>query len=156
MAERQYGGVIPVNLNPIIAHIAAKMDGDRIRLSEIIMSEDLTDFTEQTRLLMDIQAARRAIHVLTGETDIDGERVTNGLANTIRDQQGGTPYSPDGTMPDKVNGNLLAKELGLDNNSDGSEPDQTEDLEAEDQENGAMDEGESPTARKRAAAIAGG
>ena len=72
--DDQHGGSVAIDFEPIIAHIEAKRVADAQRLSELVNGGDPRAFQEQQRLLAEYQAGMRAIDVLRGVIDVDGEQ----------------------------------------------------------------------------------
>ena len=76
MAEKQYGGAIPVNMNPIFTHIATKIRADVDALKEMLETTvGIHDFEAQHKLMGDIQAGVRATNVLDGKVTHGGETI---------------------------------------------------------------------------------
>lgn len=66
-----------IDLQPILEHIAEKLDADRQALRRILDAreiDDLRNFDEQDRLLREVQAGVRAINILEGSVDLDDDR----------------------------------------------------------------------------------
>ena len=73
MADPQFGGAIRVYLDPIFRHISDKLAADSHALKSMLESnEGLHDFTEQTRLMQNIQAGVRATDILAGSVNAEG------------------------------------------------------------------------------------
>jgi hypothetical protein len=76
MADRQFGGSIPVDLDPIFKHVAGKVANDSESLKTSLENyEGLHDFEEQSRLLAEIQAGVRAADILGGEVTCKGDTI---------------------------------------------------------------------------------
>ncbi|MDP2357620.1 MAG: hypothetical protein Q8M31_16375 [Beijerinckiaceae bacterium] len=79
-----------INLDPVLKHIAHRLIEDRQRLSRILDSQgshDIRDFQEQERLLEHIQASVRALDILEGRADGDGEQRSNSPAAAAVDME---------------------------------------------------------------------
>lgn len=73
-----------IDLHPVIDLITEKLNGDRHELRRILdarNADDLRDFDEQDRLLAEIQAGVRALDILEGNVDADGEQT--GVRNAV-------------------------------------------------------------------------
>ncbi|MBX9758311.1 MAG: hypothetical protein K2Y29_06005 [Beijerinckiaceae bacterium] len=73
-----------IDLHPVIDLITEKLNGDRHELRRILdarNADDLRDFEEQDRLLSEIQAGVRALDILEGNVDADGEQT--GVRNAV-------------------------------------------------------------------------
>ncbi len=65
-----------INLDPVLKHIARKLIEDRQSLSRILDASgslDIRDFDEQEKLLEHIQASVRALDVLEGSAEPEGD-----------------------------------------------------------------------------------
>ena len=74
MAEKQFGGNVPVYLESVFTTLAGKLHNDVQTLRGLFdTTEGLHDFETQTRLLQEIQAGVRATNILDGKVDYLGE-----------------------------------------------------------------------------------
>ena len=73
-----------VDLHPVLDLIADKLNGDRQELRRILEArnpEELRDFDEQDRLLGEIHAGVRALDILEGNVDLEGN--LTGVRNAV-------------------------------------------------------------------------
>jgi len=66
-----------VDLHPVLDLIADKLNDDRQELRRILEARDpseLRDFEMQDRLLCDVQASVRALDILEGNVDLEGNQ----------------------------------------------------------------------------------
>lgn len=66
------GTGMPVDMQPIAAHLLDKLGRDVMALANMLRPENIRNFQEQNRLLAEIQAGIRARDVLAGVTTLDG------------------------------------------------------------------------------------
>ena len=98
MIEEKYGGNVPVDLEPIVKHVATKLMDDIERLTQLLhTNEGFRQFAEQRRLLSEIQAGIRAADIFDGKVAHNGE-----TKPTIIPAQNGEPpkVAPGGTGAD--------------------------------------------------------
>lgn len=73
-----------VDLHPVLDLITDKLNADRQELRRILDArnvEELRDFEEQDRLLNEIQAGVRALDILEGNADLEGNHT--GVRNAV-------------------------------------------------------------------------
>lgn len=73
-----------VDLHPVLDLITDKLNGDRQELRRILdarNAEDLRNFDEQDRLLSEIHASVRALDILEGNVDLEGNQT--GVRNAV-------------------------------------------------------------------------
>jgi hypothetical protein len=76
MADKQFGGAVPVDLNPIFRHVAGKVASDSEALKAALENHGgLHDFEEQSRLLSEIQAGVRATDIMAGDVTSGGTTI---------------------------------------------------------------------------------
>ncbi|MFN3889683.1 MAG: hypothetical protein ACK4MV_04735 [Beijerinckiaceae bacterium] len=73
-----------VDLHPVLDLITEKLNTDRQELRRILEArnaEELRNFDEQDRLLSEIQAGVRALDILEGNVDLEGNQT--GVRNAV-------------------------------------------------------------------------
>ena len=73
-----------IDLHPVLDLITEKLNADRQELRRILdarNADDLRDFEEQDRLLSEIHASVRALDILEGNVDLEGNQT--GVRNAV-------------------------------------------------------------------------
>lgn len=84
MAEKVFGGDVPVIMHPILDHIQAKIEQDVTDLKRLIEEGlDSRNFELQVQILAEIHAGRRAIDVLMGKVTHLGETIGERILSMI-------------------------------------------------------------------------
>jgi hypothetical protein len=80
MADREFGGEVPVNLVTVIEAVTKKRDEERQALARMIMDPDtnLSDFEAFNAKVVEMQASVRSLNILYGYCDVNGMRMQEG------------------------------------------------------------------------------